>query len=286
MSLLLRRRSIARAVLGDLSPREEDTLRGHLRRCEACRAYYDELGAAAAAMGTRATAREQARLFAVLDQTASGGSTTRAAAGEVRHLRRGWLRTAAFVMAPAAALVLWRGRTVEPNGKGAGREGVMARGNADGDSRASPGMVLIYASRKTGPATHGPVRLVAEVPGSGEGRVSIGDYLQLNVSALRAPAYVRVVAVDDMGGVHPFGLATAGAATPLQPADKPIALGSSVELGRGHRPGRLRILALFSSAPIDDAAVRAAVARPDQRGAAPTLGSSVDVVTGLLIVEP
>jgi hypothetical protein len=148
--------------------------------------------------------------------------------------------------------------------------------------------ILIYASRRTGPATHGPVRLVSALPGSGEGRVSSADYVQFSVAGLRSPAYVTIVGVDADGGVHRYVPRSGGAAMSVQPAGEPTVVGPSIELGQGHHPGRLRLVAALSAQPLDNDALaaltRADGSRPD--AAALDGAASVQVITGLLIVEP
>jgi hypothetical protein len=270
MSLLLHKGAIARAVLGELPAAEEGAVREHLRACASCRALYDVLSSTKGAIdgGVSAEARARARLLGALD-----GERAPVAAPPARR-RFSW--GAVLVLAPAAAVVLWLARPAPPPAD----DGRTERGAA-GESRPAPATLVVYASRKTGPTTHGPVRLVAELPGSGEARVSLADYLQLGVRGLRAPAHVRVVGVDEAGGVHDLVRDTAlgagaGAST----------LGASVDLARGHAAGRLRLVAVFAKDAVGDEAVRAAVARLDprrtERGGEPGLA----LVTGLLVIEP
>src|SRR4029077_1553272 len=119
------------------------------------------------------------------------------------------------------------------------------------------------------------VRLVAELPGSGEARVSLGDYLQLGVRGLRAPAHVRVVGVDEGGAVHDYVRDTAVGA-----GEGPSTLGASVELARGHAPGRLRLVAVFAKGAVEEKAVREAIARLDARRGGSASDSASGLVTG------
>jgi hypothetical protein len=274
--LLLHRRAIARAALGELPVGDEEKLRAHLRGCAPCRDHYDALAGAAGAVsgGAAAAARERARLFAAVDAPrAAGGAAPRSG-------RRGWA-WAGMVLAPAAALVLWLARPA-PESAPAGEVTMRGGGASEARVAPAPATLVMYATRKTGPTSHGPVRLVGELPGSGEARVSLGDYLQLGVRGLRAPAHVRVVGLDETGTVHDYVPDTA-----LAPTGAPLTLGGSVELARDHAPGRLRLVALFSEQKVDEAAVRAALARLDprrvDRGA--TTESDATVVTGLLVIE-
>lgn len=267
MSLLLRKRAIERAVLGELPPPEAEGLRRHLSGCDACRAHYDRLTLAKEALdgGASAQARERDRLLAALDKPAAPAA---------RPARRP-LFGAVLILAPAAALVLWFARPVPP----VVPDEVTLRGGAT-EERPAPATLVVYASRKTGPTTHGPLRLVGELPGSGEARLSLADYLQLGVRGLRAAAHVRVVGVDEAGGLHDFVRDAAAAA-----GDRASTLGGSIELAQGHTSGRLRLVALFGKDAIDEKAVRDAVARlatPEATRAPAPDG----VVTGLLVIEP
>ncbi|MEA2700651.1 MAG: hypothetical protein QOI66_4922 [Myxococcales bacterium] len=188
MSLLFHRRDIARAVAGELPPAREKNLRGHLRGCATCRAYYDRLSAVADALNPGpGAARAQARLAAALDDSASApagtteGATAPANAHRPASRRRLW--AAAFVLAPAAIVVLWAVRANRPPAPGGAPDEITLRGETDtspaSDASSAPAAaapsILVYASRRTGPTTHGPVRLVSALPGSGEGRVSSAD---------------------------------------------------------------------------------------------------------------
>ena len=266
MSLLLRKRDIERAILGELTPADEARLFEHLHGCAPCQARYDELTRVKSFVDGAAVAqaRARARLVAAVDRPSGGRGP------QDRSRRSRWL-PALFVLAPAAAIVVWIVKPAAPPNKTV--DEVTMRGSADPTptpAAATP-TLIIYASRKTGPARHGPVRLVAELPGSGEARVSLGDYLQLGVRGLRAAAHVRVVGLDDHGAVHDYLPDTVAL-----PAARTSAVGRSVDLARDHAPGKVKVVALFSDAPVSDGAVTDALAG---RG-------SAGVVTGALIIEP
>lgn len=260
MSLLFHKSEIARAVLGELAPPDEERLRAHLRACAPCRGHYDALAAASRAVGGGAgdVARERARLLGALERGPSAPAPARRS--------RAWL-VAGLVLAPAAAVVLWLARPA-PEAE------VTMRGGAETTASQPAATVVLYASRRTGPATRGPLRLVGELPGSGEARVSLDDYLQLAVRGLRAPAHARVAVVDQAGAVK-----TLVGDTLLAPkvAGVPVTLGGSVDVARALTAGPARIVALFSDAALDEAAVRDAVARL----AAPR----ASVVAGSLVIE-
>jgi hypothetical protein len=267
VSLLLRARDIERAVLGELTPADEARLFEHLHRCAPCQARYEELMKVKSFVDGAAVAhaRARARLVAAVDRLP--GDQGRQERRD-RSRRSRWL-PALFVLAPAAAIVVWIAKPAAPPHKIV--DEVTMRGGADPTPTATTPTLIMYASRKTGPARHGPVRLVAELPGSGEARVSLSDYLQLGVRGLRAAAHVRVAGLDDHGSVHDYLPDTVAL-----PAARTSAVGRSVELARDHAPGTVKVVALFSDAPVSDGAVADALAG---RGGA-------RVITGALVIEP
>jgi hypothetical protein len=258
-------REIQRAVLGELTPAREERLRAHLRGCEACRARYDALSATAKGIGggARAEGRERDRLLAALDGPAAGPAVSGARA------RRRWLAVG-LALAPVAAVVIWLARPgpVAVVGPGAGE--VTMRGGAE-TSTPAPLTMIVYASRKTGPASHGPVRLIGELPGSGEAYVSMGDYLQLGLRGLRAPAHVRVVGVYERGGVHEYVHDT-----PVAPGAA-VTVGGSIDLAQFRAHGHVKVVAAFSERAVTDEVLKEAIA-----GKA---GPGVTVLRGLLVIE-
>jgi anti-sigma factor RsiW len=281
VSLFFHRRSIARAVAGQLSPDAERALREHLRGCTACREHYDNLAqvteafALAAGRGdTRADDRARARLMAALP---GAGAVAAAEPRPARVPRWTW---GAVGLIPALALAVFFLRP-------APKPYQAMRGGGDATEPSAPAALLIFASRKDAARGHGPVRLVAELPASGEGRVSLEDYVQFSVRGLHAPAFVTVVGVDDAGEVHTY-VPRAGTPPPRPaPSASATSLGASIDLAPGHRPGRLRIYGLLSAEPLSPERVRAAAARLDRtRPGAPALDLAVPQVAGLLIIEP
>jgi hypothetical protein len=269
VSLLLHGRAIARAAAGELPAADEAKLREHLRKCARCRARYDELSRTARAVGdgAAAAARERERLFAALD----------APKVAARGARR-WVWASGLALAPVAAVIVWFARpTPAPV---APADQVTMRGGAE-PAAPPPATLVMYATRRLGPASHGPIRMVGELPGSGEARLSLGDYLQLGVRGLKEPMHVRVVGLEQDGRTHEYA-----GDTLLMPSAATVTLGGSVELARAHAPGRLRVVAIFSEKKVDDEAVRAAIGRFDPRRVERG-GPSGDaaVVTGLLVIE-
>jgi hypothetical protein len=289
MSLFFYRRAITRAVAGELSAPAEKRLRAHLRGCAGCRAYYDRLSTtadaltAAGAPGRIAERRARARLLAELElEPGSSAGARPRAAGSGSAARRWWPAALLFVPAAAALLLIARPADHEPAGD------ITWRGPAT-EQAAPPATLLIYASRKGAGAGGGPgpVRLVADLPASGEGRVSLSDYIQFSVRGLRTSAFTTVIGIDEDRGLHRYAPRPGAVAAPQRAGEGPVTLGPSIDLERGHRPGRLRVYALFSPRPLDEAQLRAAVERVDPtRPGVPPLDLPVPQVSGLLLVNP
>jgi hypothetical protein len=253
-------------VAGALDPDQERRLRGHLARCAPCRRHYDEVSAAAEALGSPAgPRRERTRLLAALS-----------APGEVHRRRPSlrWLAPAALAAAAGVALLVGPLRREPPR--------VAFRGASTGDT-APFARLLLHASRKG--ERPGPLRLVADLPGAGEARLSLGDYLQLATTGATAPAFVTVVGLDETGGVHQYVPRPGATPVPVA-AGGARGLGPSIDLAAGHRPGRLRLFALFSAAPLDETLVRAAAARAGLGGTTLVLDGLLGQVSGLVILEP
>lgn len=181
MSLLFHRGAIEAAVAGALSLEAERSLRAHLVTCDACRAHYDALTMAARAAGGTAEptgaelARERARLEAMVAPKPRTRSAPR------------WA-VIALPVSLAATLAFVAFLKHEPD--------VVERGGTE--APAAPFSISIYAKPKSGDA---PVRLVAELPASGEASLSANDWLQVT-----SKAQVVVVVLNDAGArVLPTG---------------------------------------------------------------------------------
>ncbi|MER2566299.1 MAG: zf-HC2 domain-containing protein [Myxococcaceae bacterium] len=180
MSLLFHRGAIEAAVAGTSSVEEERSLREHLASCDACRAHYDALMLTArAATGMDVTgaelSRERARLEAMLTPKPQTRSAPR------------WA-VIALPVSLAATLAFVAFLKHEPD--------VVERGGTE--APAAPFSISIYAKAKSGEA---PVRLVAELPASGEASLSANDWLQVT-----SKAQVVVVVLNDTGArVLPTG---------------------------------------------------------------------------------
>lgn len=278
MSLLLHKRAIQRAVLGELAPRREARLRAHLELCARCRDHYDGLARMAEALdaGRAAAARARARLFAALPDPPPSAGDERppvAAAGRTSMRRRAWVGASLALAAATVVLVL-----VWPRD----RDDVTWRGGQE-PGTAPPATLVLYARSKAGPPGQANMRVAAELPGSGEARIARDEYLLFGLRGLRAPTHVRVSAVDDNGRVFDHVADTA-----VVPGPGPLTLGRSIDVARAHQPGRLRLVVLFSDKAIDDTAVRAAIARLDGAHADRGSNDAADtrVVSGLVVIAP
>ena len=292
MSLLWQERRIHRAVAGELSGAAELRLHAHLRRCDRCRTRYDQLSHVAAALASLAgrpsrvqAARARARLTAALPATA---------AAPARQPRRQQYLRAFLVLAPIAVVLLWLGRPSRPSRPPARiaapivvpADEVRPRGSAV-DEPDARGSLVVYAARKLAGGGAGPLRVVAELPASGQGRVSLGEYVAFGVRNLRAAAFVTVAGVQDDGAVHLYLPRPAGARPRAEPGPQPTVFRPSINLAHAHHAGRLTIYALISPAPLDPGAVRQALASGLTADVGKTLRQPTLIqVSGLLTVEP
>jgi hypothetical protein len=279
VSLWWHRRAITRAVAGDLAAEEVVRLRAHLTGCDPCRAFYDDLARVAEALdgGRAAAAAERTRLVAALE-------TPAAVAAPARPPRR-WV-VAALALAPAAAVIVaWRARPRQGSPAPLADDDVTLRGVAEATAPAAGPTLLVHARRRPRTALAERVRLVAELPGSGELRLFDDDDVQLGVRGLRAPAYVRAYFVDGRGVAHAVA-PRPGASALVRPAPGVVSLGPSFHPGReGVERGRL--VAFFSSAELDEARASAAAERLDAgKLAAIAAELRAQVVTGVIMVQP
>lgn len=182
---------------------------------------------------------------------------------------------------PPAALLVFASRKDARAGRD-GRDKVDERGDTRGGKRGAP---PAPSAKEIAPAMH--VRLVADLPASGEGRVSQGDFVQFVLRGLQTKAFVTVIGIDDAGELHTYVPRAGSEAAGHEPSASSIPLGSSIDLGAGHRPGRLRLYALLPPAPLDAARIRAAAGRLDlTQPGAPPLDLPIPQVAGVLTIGP
>lgn len=231
MSLLFRRRSLERAVQGELAAADDVALLRHLAGCSACRHHYEALLLAQRALEGQPVSRvelerERRRLELALAPTTQGKT------------RRAW------ALVPAVAALLALGvlvaRVSEPT--------IVERGGDDG---ALPFVVSVYAKPKE---ENGKTRLAAELPISGEARISTRDWVQL-----KAPAQTVLVLVRD--GQAPT-LIDASSSTTLE-------------------AGTWRLFAITGTTPEAALAAAKAATRSTRR-----LEVGRTQITGVILVEP
>jgi hypothetical protein len=279
VSLWWHRRAITRAVAGDLAVDDAAKLRAHLAGCDACRAFYDDLARLAEALdgGRAAAAAERARLVAALAVPA-------VAAAPSRPPRR-WIVAALAVAPAAAAIVAWRARARPGAQVPHAYDDVTLRGAAEATAPEAGPTLLVHARRRPRLELAERVRLVAELPGSGELRLFDDDDVQLGVRGLRAPTYVRAYFVDGGGVAHAVA-PRPGVSALMRPAPGVVSLGPSFHPGRGGI-GRGRLVAFFSAVDLDEARAVAAVERLEAgKVAAIATELRAEVVTGVIMVEP
>jgi len=280
MSLLWRRRSIARAAAGLLSPAAEASLRAHLRRCTTCRRHYDALVLVAGAAddageGRVAARRAQVRLAQALGVAATGRTRWR------------WLVPATVLpLAGAAAALLLYLR--------APADQVTLRG--DDDSAAAEARreaaraalsLRFYARRKAPPAgaTPPPVRLLGTLPASGELRASHADELQIGYSGLREPRHLLLLGLDERGIIHRYHPAPGAAGAPLHPTGEARLLGETIDLRATHPSGRVLLWAVVGKTPPEPGPAEAAL-RDRARGVTAETHFSGPGFGGTLWIEP
>jgi hypothetical protein len=259
MSLWRHRGTIARAVTGELSPRAEERLRHHLARCPACRTHYDATSlVAAAGSNAGAATRERARLQLALQAGTLAAGT--AAAAPQASRRRIVLATAALLPVGAFAIffVFKRHPVAQPDGPSE----VSARGASPELDRAQrrqadalASLVLRFYARKQIPGRPaGPVRLVGEVPGSGELRVARDEQVQVAYAGLTAPRHLRLIVRDEQGRTTPVTPADTDASDArLEPTQAPRLIG--VPFSPGALGGRLQVIATITRNPGDTAPI-------------------------------
>ncbi len=280
MSAFLRRRSIRRAIFGELSPGALKRLRRHIGGCASCRAAYDRL--ALVAGDAAAARRERARLEAALP----GGGGARA-----RRPRWPLLAPLAAVPALAAAALLLVARPAPPPPPA---PAVVERGGPAPDAAMEPRLALaLYAVRPGArDAGAGPrLRLLGQLPASGEAFASRRDWLQLGYRGPTVPGHLVVAGRDEGGRVHVYFPAPGGSARVAAAPGEVQPLGGPIELAAGHRPGAVRLVAIFARAPLDPARIAAALAAAprdaglDAAGAVPA-GLSAVTIGGILQIDP
>jgi hypothetical protein len=311
VSLLFHERTIRRAVAGELSAPAEELLRAHLRRCPVCLARYEALSRAAAVLAGAAAGvssrvrsqRDRARLVAALSSPSPSASPAPLTSPMPRGTPqpRHWRAWTVLVLAPVAALAaVWIGgpmsmsarksppsQPVAPQTSQTSRtpqapQDVQWRGAGD-DAPDGRGSLVIYAAQKQPGGGAGALRIVTELPGSGQGRVSLSEYVAFGVRDLPSPAFVTVAGVQDDGTIHIYLPRPAGDSVHALAGPDPTVFRPSIDLAAAHRTGRLVIHALFSRSPLAPDQVRRALVDGARSVAS---DPSTIQIGGVLIIEP
>jgi hypothetical protein len=191
----------------------DETVRAHLRGCDACRAHYDRLAKTRRALGDDGAREERERLLKTLALPTRGE-------GQGTH---GWPRTAAaavVLLAVAAFLVL---NTHPPD--------VQQRGGPD--PTAAPFSLRVYG-KEPGQQVH----LLADLPGSREATVGPGAELQLFVKP--PPKLGEALLVEARSALKTQAFRAEGGGDDLAPAGAAFSVG-------GFGPGAIEVCAALAS---------------------------------------
>lgn len=241
MSLWWWRRAVERAALGDLGPSADRRVRRHVQRCAACRAHYDAL--ATMAGGPTEAERQRQRLLASLPRDEGNERPVRA---------RAWWLPAALV--PVAVVVVLLVRPQEPE--------LTERGARTPPNE--PLAVSVYAARRNPSGGREPLRLVADLPASGEAALSRADFVQLGYRNTGDSLHLVLLARDagrtgDARAVRwvvPADGVAGGQAAALAPSTRTRPLGPGWDLAALPAPSRLELYAVTSHLPFSLTTVR------------------------------
>ena len=269
---------VQRLFTGGLSPPRRRALFAGLAACERCAAYYGRFHAledslcraplagepwpAPAATTPFALERVEAALFAALATPAAG----RRGAWSL-----GWAGAAAAAAAVVVlAVTLWPAALPQPDREalGPGLRWVEADLVARGGAVASPDVGLRVfrvaptagerAGEGAGDAAGGAAGAVAE---AARGGLSLDDVITFTYTNVAADVgYLALFGVQAEGRIlwyYPTYGGGESVAIASDRVDEP--LGDGFRLSVNHTAGRLRVVGLFSAAPIDVAAIRDAV---------------------------
>jgi hypothetical protein len=268
---------VERWIAGTASAREWREARAHLQACVACRAHYDRLVLAERMLhgGPAALERPSPAAFerigaAVLDGAAQEPSAWRRAAG--------WLaprsRWAVAIATVAAAVVLVPRVVRSPSSAPSSGSGFQARGSASA-ARAAGLRAFCLDDRGVTP------------------RCARASVLRLTVSNSGRFPYVFLVGVDDQWALKWYAPRPPAEVSIRAPDGVDVPVGPAVRLGVNHDPGKVRIYALFSDAPLPSSEIEAAVEelrrlerRPSQEETLPLARGDVLQRSVLVDVQP
>lgn len=271
MSLWRYKRTIAKAIDGDLSGAQESQLRTHLRSCVACRAHYDALSAVVA-FGNKALApdRERNRLAHLLDLPVP---PKRMAA-----TRRRWV-WAFPVLVPALAFLLWARLGPGPTG-----ESPTWRGGGEAEPETWPLSLLLYGFAKDSPPDLAAPVVLGELPFSKGITVNKDTLVQFGYKRLQQtpqPLHLAIVAEQNGKRVTLFPRRAQDNAA-LVPGEAVKPLGASLDLGAAFVPGKVRLWVVLSPKPLSQDELDTALGRDTS----PSRTSNLDVFHESLTLVP
>lgn len=233
-------------LLGERLGGRASELFEHLRGCDRCAARYDRVMSVARALRPPSDEPSGEELATIGDSIAARTPRPRRRATLFQALAGAGM----LVAAATAAVVLMVPAPLPSD------EEVQPRGRAatfDADLRA-------YCLRQQGDTVS--VVAVSDAV-HGDLRCAVTDAVQF-AYRLRSPAtaFLAIVGTDEDGRLHPYQPRPPGdRAQAVFATDREQVLAGSVRLGVNHRPGKVRIVALFSASPLTLQQVEAALAR-------------------------
>jgi hypothetical protein len=242
------RRWIDRAFVGTLGPRRWSALSRHLRDCESCRDYYDELGYVARALSP-GSPLPQAAIERI-------GATVVPRAAETGRRRWRWMGAGVGVAVTAAALLLF----LRPGDDGAFRP----RGE-DLFSDRLPGVrVFCVADRGAHAEVVADAHLLpTSLPASPVECILDGE-LQLTYSTPDLEGLTMIVFSRDSEGrtlwYAPRSPGAEAVAVHPDAIDEPLAWSTRLEVH--HAPGSYEVVARFFDHPVPAGAGADALTRP------------------------
>lgn len=243
-------RVIDETILGDVAPADWEELRQHLRGCADCRARYDRVALAERMLsgGPAALDRPSA---ATLDRI--GAAVLDGAAGRPGAWQRmlQWFAPTqrwAVGLAAAAAVVLvpFLMRAPRPVDSG-----FQARGGAQHERTAG---LRVFCIAGDGVTPH----------------CAREDQLKLTVSNAGKFQRVFLVGLDDEWSPKWYAPRPPEIESVPAPDGVDVPVGPAIRLGVNHDPGKVRVYAIFSDAPVTSQEIEAAAERMRQQGKTPS----------------
>jgi hypothetical protein len=244
-------RLIDEMIVGDVEPAQWNELRAHLGGCPACRARYDRVSLAERMLhgGPKALDTPSASTLVRLEGAILGAAVPPKPAWQ-RAL--GWFaptqRWAVGVAAAAAVVVLvpFLVRSTPPDG------GFQSRGATPTHERTAGLRAFCIGDEGVTP------------------RCARTTQLRLTVSNAGKFQHVFVVGFDDDFNTKWYAPRPPEQQSVAAPDGVDQQIGAAVKLGINHDPGKVRVYALFSDAPVTTQEVQAAADRLREQGRKPS----------------